>query len=163
MMLADHAQVADGKLFISGGGWSVCGPGPVACGVAVLFHIPWQHTNEKIAFTLKLIDAKLRGYSQTHADFYRDLFPYSQYQNFLARDKELSTFSSQSLRVGVSYDIVRGGWRFVDRGTVNVIVDHMLFEYEDFRDLRNNAVVPGTEPLYSFDANVVQIFVSFWF
>src|SRR6202012_4382160 len=49
MMLADHAQVADGKLFISGGGWSVCGPGPVACGVAVLFHIPWQHTNEKIA------------------------------------------------------------------------------------------------------------------
>src|ERR1700750_1333206 len=56
MMLASHAQVADGKLFISGGGWSVCGPGPVACGVAVLFHIPWQHTNEKIAFTLKLLD-----------------------------------------------------------------------------------------------------------
>ena len=25
MMLADHAQVADGKLFISGGGWSACG------------------------------------------------------------------------------------------------------------------------------------------
>ncbi len=56
MMLADHAQVADGKLFISGGGWSVCGPGPVACGVAVLFHIPWQHTNEKISFTLSLLD-----------------------------------------------------------------------------------------------------------
>jgi len=56
MMLADHAQVADGKLFISGGGWSVCGPGPVACGVAVLFHIPWQRTNEKISFTLKLLD-----------------------------------------------------------------------------------------------------------
>ena len=28
MMLADHAQVADGKLFISGGGWSACEPGP---------------------------------------------------------------------------------------------------------------------------------------
>src|ERR1700753_4477032 len=56
MMLADHAQVADGKLFISGGGWSVCGPVPVACGVAVLFHIPWQRTNEKISFTLKLLD-----------------------------------------------------------------------------------------------------------
>ncbi len=56
MMLADHAQVAEGKLFISGGGWSVCGPGPVACGVAVLFHIPWQHTNKKIAFTLRLLD-----------------------------------------------------------------------------------------------------------
>ncbi|HEX5047961.1 MAG TPA: DUF3570 domain-containing protein, partial [Gammaproteobacteria bacterium] len=110
-----------------------------------------------------VIDAKLRGYSQTHADFYSDLFPYSQYQNFLARDKELSTFSSQALRLGVSYDWLPGGWRFVDRGTVNVIFDHMLFEYEDFRDLRQSVVVPGTESLYSFDANVVQIFVSFWF
>jgi hypothetical protein len=26
MMLADYAQIADGKLFISGGGWSTCGP-----------------------------------------------------------------------------------------------------------------------------------------
>ena len=25
MMLADYAQIADGKLFISGGGWSTCG------------------------------------------------------------------------------------------------------------------------------------------
>jgi uncharacterized protein DUF6941 len=56
MMLADHAQVADGKLFISGGGWSFCGPGPVPCSVAVLFHVPWQHTNEKVAFTLRLVD-----------------------------------------------------------------------------------------------------------
>ena len=28
MMLADHAQVADGKLFISGGGWSACDLAP---------------------------------------------------------------------------------------------------------------------------------------
>ncbi len=26
MILADHAQVADGKLFISGGGWSSAPP-----------------------------------------------------------------------------------------------------------------------------------------
>jgi hypothetical protein len=25
------------------------------------------------------------------------------------------------------------------------------------------ARLPGTEPLYSFDANVLQVFVSFWF
>jgi len=56
MMLADHAQVADGKLFVSGGGWSLCGPGPVACAVALLFHIPWQNTNERITFTLRLLD-----------------------------------------------------------------------------------------------------------
>jgi hypothetical protein len=56
MMLADHAQVADGKLFISGGGWSTCGPGPTSCSVAVIFHVPWQDTNAKAEFSLRLID-----------------------------------------------------------------------------------------------------------
>jgi len=32
MMLADHAQVSDGKLFIAGGGWSMAGPGPIRAG-----------------------------------------------------------------------------------------------------------------------------------
>jgi hypothetical protein len=39
----------------------------------------------------------------------------------------------------------------------------MLFEYQDFRDLRNSTgFTPGTEPLYEFQADVIQIFVSFW-
>src|SRR5262245_37191670 len=101
-------------------------------------------------------EGKFRTYSQNHADFYSDLFPRSQYQNFIARDKELSTFTSQTIRLGATYDIVRGGWKFVDRGTVNVILDHMMFEYEDFRDLRVTGMTPGTEPLYSFDANVLR-------
>jgi hypothetical protein len=108
-------------------------------------------------------EGKLRAYSQTKADFYSDLFPASEFQNFMARDKELSTFSSQTVRLAASYDIVRGGWKFVERGAVSVIFDYMLFDYEDFRDLRVTGVTPGTEPLYSFDANVVQVFVSFWF
>jgi hypothetical protein len=56
MLLADHAQVADGKLFISGGGWAYCSPGAVPCAVALLFHVPWQRTNEKIPFALRLVD-----------------------------------------------------------------------------------------------------------
>jgi hypothetical protein len=108
-------------------------------------------------------EGKFRSYSQTKADFYSDLFPRAQFQNFMARDKELSTFTSQTVRLGASYDIVRGGWKFVERGTVNVILDHMLFDYEDFRDLRVTGVAPGSEPRYSFDANVLQVFVSFWF
>ena len=95
-------------------------------------------------------EGKLRSYSQTKADFYSDLFPRSQFQNFIARDKELSTFTSQTLRLGASYDIVRGGWKFVERGTVNVILDHMMFDYEDFRDLARHAVRrPAREPLYT--------------
>jgi hypothetical protein len=110
-----------------------------------------------------VFEGKFRTYSQTSADFYMDLFPRSQYQNFMARDKELSTFTSQTIRLGASYDIVRGGWKFVERGTVNVILDHMMFDYEDFRDLRVTGVPAGTEPFYSFNANVLQVFVSFWF
>ena len=67
MILADHAQVADGKLFISGGGWSTCGPGPSPCSVAVLFHVPWQETDEKVSFTLRLIDEDGRAIHQPGA------------------------------------------------------------------------------------------------
>ena len=109
------------------------------------------------------VEGKLRSYSQTKADFYNDLFSRPQFQNFMARDKELSTFTSQTIRLGASYDIVRAGWKFVERGTVNVVVDHMMFDYEDFRDLRSSGLAPGAEPFYTFDANVVQVFVSFWF
>ncbi len=45
----------------------------------------------------------------------------------------------------------------------------MIFDYEDFRDLRgrdaNGAPLyaPGTEPLYSFTADVIQLYFSIWF
>jgi hypothetical protein len=110
-----------------------------------------------------IFDAKLRTYSQDKADFFSDLFPASQYQNFMARDKELSTFTSQGVRFGMSYDIVRGGWHFVERGTLNLVYDHLRFDYDDFRDLTGSGAVAGQEPLYGFDADVVQAFVSFWF
>jgi hypothetical protein len=111
-----------------------------------------------------VIEGKVRLYSQDKADFFSDLFPRSQFQNFLARDKELSTFTSRTLRLGASYDIVRGGWKFVDRGTVSLVYDHIQFDYDDFRDLSVAASgLAGAEPLYSFDANVFQVFVSFWF
>lgn len=65
MMLADHAQVSEGKLFISGGGWVVGGPGPIPCGVALLFHVPWQRTNQKTSFTVRLVDEDGQPVSQS--------------------------------------------------------------------------------------------------
>lgn len=110
-----------------------------------------------------ILEGKLRSYSQDRADFYLDLFPYSQYQNFVARDKELSTFSSSTLHLGFSYDFLPSGWRFVERGSVSFSYDYLQFDYEDFRDLTQASVIAGDEPFYSFDANVIQLFVSFWF
>jgi len=109
-------------------------------------------------------ETSVRYYGQTKADFYSDLFPRRTFQNFLARDKELSTFTSGSLRLGASYDFARSGWRWVKRGSVNFYYDRMEFNYDDFRNIYNQSgTPPGTEPLYSFGANVFQIFMSVWF
>lgn len=110
-----------------------------------------------------MLEAKVRLYSQTEASFYEDLFPRAQFQNFMARDKELSAFDSRTLRIGASYDLLRGGWRFVERGSISIAYDWITFDYLNFRDLRTSGVPPGDEPYYSFDADVVQVFMSFWF
>lgn len=108
-----------------------------------------------------LFDLKYRYYTQGHADFYSDLFPRAQAQNFLARDKELSAFTSHSIGFGASYEFLRG-WKSIDRGTLNMGYDHILFSYDDFRDLTVNAA-PGEEPLYEFSADVFRLYMSLWY
>ena len=109
-----------------------------------------------------IFDFKVRSYKQNSADFYNDLFPFQGAQNFLARDKELSTFSSLSIGFGVSYEVNKKFLNFIDRGSINFSINNIQFDYDDFRDVRVSAT-PGTEPLYSFDANVIQLFVSLWY
>jgi hypothetical protein len=56
MLLADAAHVADGKLYILGGGWSVTGPpGPSA--VAIYVEVPWDMTNRQLEWSLELVDS----------------------------------------------------------------------------------------------------------
>ena len=42
LMLADHAQVVDGKFFICGGGWSVTGPDPIPFAIIADIKVPWH-------------------------------------------------------------------------------------------------------------------------
>jgi hypothetical protein len=107
-------------------------------------------------------DVGYRYYTQGAADFYGDLFPYVDAQNFLARDKELSTFNSHTLRLSVGYEFPVQAWGFGERGSVNFVFDHIMFQYDDFRDVTAGGV-PGTEPLYDFSADVMQLFFSVWF
>jgi hypothetical protein len=111
---------------------------------------PWQ------------FEVKYRYYRQSSADFYSDLFPREDAQNFLARDKELSTFQSHTLRFGTTYEFKRETWPWLRRGSVNLFYDRIQFEYDDFRDITAGGD-PGTEPLYGFGANVFQLFMSVWF
>ena len=57
MLLADHAQAADGKLNIIGAGWTVTGPGPAPLAIAILFEVPWDRANEQHEFRLELVDS----------------------------------------------------------------------------------------------------------
>lgn len=61
MMLADSAQVANGKLFILGGGWSVTGPQPVPSAIALKIEVPWGEANRKHNLKLELVDSDFRS------------------------------------------------------------------------------------------------------
>jgi len=108
-----------------------------------------------------IFEATLRLHQQNEADFYSDLFPYKDAQNYLARDKELSDFTSTAVGVGASYEFGRS-WSLIDRGSLNIQYDWVHFDYNDFRDIEDGGAV-GEEPEYSFDAYVTRIFASFWF
>jgi hypothetical protein len=57
MLLADSAQVADGKLYILGGGWSVTGPDPTPSAVAVKVAVDEHEFNDNHHWELFLEDA----------------------------------------------------------------------------------------------------------
>lgn len=115
---------------------------------------PWQEQ--------WLFELSWQYYDQGQADFYNDLFPYQDAQNFLARDKEMSSFSDQAIGFGVSYEFIQNGAGLIKKGSVNFNIDHIMFDYRNFRDV-TVVSAPGEEPLYSFDANVIRFFVSIWF
>jgi hypothetical protein len=57
MMLCDAAQVADGKLFILGGGWSLTGPYPAPSAVAIKLEVDVFETAREHHWELFLEDA----------------------------------------------------------------------------------------------------------
>jgi hypothetical protein len=110
-------------------------------------------------------DGRVRYYRQTPADFYSDLFPYQNAQNFLARDRELAQFHSVTLGVGATWQF-KPRWNWISKGTLNFSYDRLQIHYDDFRDVRDTACEPsclGNEPLYVLDANVLQAFISIWY
>tara|TARA_R110002072_G_scaffold5527_9_gene35419 strand:- start:1722 stop:2900 length:1179 start_codon:yes stop_codon:yes gene_type:complete len=107
-------------------------------------------------------DANLRYYDQTQADFYADVFAFQDAQNFLARDKELAAFNSTSIGAGASYSFGHEGFWVFSKGSANLYVDYVMFDYQNFSDVTAGAAL-GDEPLYQFDAVVVRAYLSLWF
>ena len=109
---------------------------------------------------------KYRYHDQTGAHFYRDLFGRSQETNFRGRDKELSPLTSRTVMLQAAYEFISDdgteAWGFVKRAKVTASLNLLTVDYHDFSDLRAGAPI-GSEPLYSLDADVIQIFFSFFY
>jgi hypothetical protein len=50
LLLCDHAEAINGKLYIHGGGWNIVlsGGEPFSLGLAILIAVPWDRTNERL-------------------------------------------------------------------------------------------------------------------
>lgn len=57
ILLADSAQVADGKLYILGGGLNAIGPHPQPLAIAILIEVPWDRANISHDWKIELLDA----------------------------------------------------------------------------------------------------------
>jgi len=116
---------------------------------------PWQD----FTFT-----GKFRYHDQTGAHFYSDLFPSAQATNFRGRDKELSPLTSYTFQLKAAYTFLNENqsWGFIKKGSVTASVDFLHVDYDNFSDLTALAPI-GAEPLYELDADIYQIFFSFWY
>lgn len=98
-------------------------------------------------------EASVRYYTQTRADFYSDLFPYIDAQNFLARDRELATFNDVAFHLGISWKAVA---KTTSSHTFSLFYDRIQYNYSDFRNNLDTKLSPSQQPLYKYGANVIQ-------
>jgi len=101
-----------------------------------------------------LSEWSLRYYTQKKASFYSDLFPYADAQNFLARDRELSTMSDYSFHFGLERK-----WKFTQKVFVKAsfFYDRIQYDFKDFRNNLNSKLAPANQPLYKYGSNVFML------
>ena len=90
----------------------------------------------------------------------------SEVNDFRARDKELSSYNSQSIGAGATYKLGRDQLMFFEKASINLFLNYFVFEYDDFRDVpfgQANNLQGGSERLYELNAKVIRFYVSGWF
>jgi hypothetical protein len=111
-----------------------------------------------------IADLTYRHYQQGHASFYSDLFSSPNQQNYMARDRELAGQSNDSVGLAVSYDFLKSKRRFFKKFSGSLHYDYIMYKFDDFRDAsQSQAFGAGNEPMYKYNANVVQAFLTVWF
>jgi hypothetical protein len=120
-----------------------------------------------------IFDLRYRVYEQTQADFYSDLFNFSNEFEFMASDKELSTFQNATIGFGLTYELKKEWIGWFDKATINFNLDRVSSTYENYSNKLlsrgtdvsglENPFQPGQEPAFAFDANVSRFFISLWY
>ena len=117
-----------------------------------------------------ILEGRLRHYSQSHANFYSDLFPFVNSQNFVGRDRNLAASTNNTIGAKMTWAFAPEGFLIFKRATATFDVSRIQFKYSDFRDIKDFNVTPagggyapGREPLYSFNAMVYQLYLSIFF
>lgn len=138
------------------------------------FHDSWgiNAQNYELRYTHPMRDKlilefKVRTYTQSEARFYADLFPHYNAQEFMARDKELSEFSSNELGIGLTYYFDKK-LPFAERQNLSLFWDFIQYDYDNFRNQllsSSEGEEPaqyrlGEEPTYGFEANVIRLFFT---
>jgi hypothetical protein len=96
-----------------------------------------------------LVDAYARNYRQDGALFYADNA--TSETLYVTRNRQLSTYDSVALGVMATYTWKRVPGKYEIR--LQGAIERTQTDYSDFTDVRNGS-------LYSYDATVVQVFVS---
>ncbi len=102
-----------------------------------------------------LADFYYRYYTQGAASLYSNNF--DQALNFMARDKELSSFNSHALGAKLSYSLF-DQYRWLRTATLNLALAFMRFDYDDYTE--DNPVANPAAGNYSFNAYTLQAFFS---
>jgi hypothetical protein len=98
---------------------------------------------------LWLGDAYLRYYTQGHALFYSDN---AQAETlYVSRNRQLSSFKSYGLGTRVAYSWKRVPGKYEIK--LNGALERARFNFNDFTDIRDGSK-------YSYDATIVQVFLS---
>ncbi len=122
------------------------------------FELGYNHTLP----TGWLFDVHVRHYNQSAVNFYSDLFARADEFAYMTRDKQLSDMQSVTFGVGVSYEMPFKD-KFLDKLTFNLMWDHIKFDFNNFHDASVKGVTPGTEPEYSYDADVLRLLLTVWY
>ena len=122
---------------------------------------------------LWILEGRFRYYRQNHANFYSDLFDYAQEYRFEGRDQNLAAQDNYTIGAKATYAFLPDGWKIFKRATLTVDLSRVTFHYLDFRNIKYYGLQsapgviggyqPGTEPLYQFNATVLQVYMSMFF